>query len=193
MAVETLPPVIPLTQRRFTVAEYDQMIAAGILTEDERIELIEGMIAEMSPIGVRHVACINRLTALLTELLGRTAIVSVQNPVHIGERSEPQPDVTVLRPRSDFYGQALATAADVFLLIEVADSSLDYDRAVKTPLYARALIAEVWVINLADETVGVYTEPAEGAYRHIRTLKKGDTLTATVLSAVTLPVDQLFV
>jgi len=193
MAVQTPQKVAPLTQRPFTVAEYDRMIEAGILLEDERIELIDRAIVTMSPIGVRHVGCVNILNSLLTEALGRTVIVSVQNPVHLGEHSEPQPDVTVLRPRGDSYSHSLATAADILLLIEVAETSLDYDRTVKVPLYARAGIPEVWVINLAAETVEVYTEPGTPAYQSVRTRKKGDTLTPTALPDLTLPVDQLFI
>jgi Uma2 family endonuclease len=193
MAVQTPQKAIPLPQRPFTVAEYDRMIEAGILLEDERIELIDGAIVAMSPIGIRHVGCVHILNSSLTEALGRRVIVSVQNPVHIGDRSEPQPDVTVLRPRSDFYNRSLATAADVLLLIEVADTSLDYDRTVKVPLYAQAGIPEVWVINLAAETVEVYTEPGTPTYQRVRTLKKGDVLTPTTLPDLTLPVNQLFV
>jgi Uma2 family endonuclease len=169
------------------------MIEAGILLEDERIELIDGAIVTMSPIGVRHVGCVNILNSLLTETLGRTVIVSVQNPFHLGEHSEPQPDVAVLRPRGDSYSHSLATAADILLLIEVADTSLDYDRNVKVPLYARAGIPEVWVINLAAETVEVYTQPGDPTYQRVQTRKKGDVLTPTTLPDVTLSVDQLFV
>jgi Uma2 family endonuclease len=192
MAVETLQTAVPLTQRRFTVAEYDQMIEAGILTEDERIELIEGMIAEMSPIGVRHARCIRRLIALLSSHIGQSAILDIQNPIHVSDYSEPQPDAVLLKPNAEYY-TGHPTPADVLLLIEVADTSLEYDRAVKTPLYALAMIPEVWVVSLADETVNVYTEPADGVYRTIRTLKRGDTLTSTILPAVTFSVEQLFV
>lgn len=192
MAVETVQPAISLPPRLFTVAEYDQMIEAGILTEDERIELIAGVITEMSPIGIRHVAWVNDLNMLIIGQLGRSVISSVQNPVHIGEYSEPQPDLVVLRPRADRYRQALPTPADVFLVIEVADTSLEVDRRVKVPLYARAGIPEVWLINLVAETVEVYTEPVEGVYKSARTLKRGDAFTATLLPDLTLTVDQLF-
>lgn len=187
-----LQSAVPLTRRAFTVAEYDRLIETGILREDEQIELIEGVIVEMSPIGSRHVACVNRLNMLLVGFLGPRAIISVQNPIQLSDYSEPQPDLAVLRPRADFYAAALATPADVLLLIEVAESSLEYDRSVKLPLYARALIPEVWVINLAAETLAVYTDPAEQMYQRVHTLKKGDVLTSAALLDLALPVDTLF-
>ena len=193
MAVQTPQKAIPLTQRPFTVAEYDRMIEAGILLEDERIELIEGVIVEMSPIGRRHASYVKRLITLLGRRIGESVQLDIQNPVHLNDYSEPQPDALLLKLRADYYIEALPTPADVLLLIEVADTSLDYDRTVKVPLYARAGIPEVWVINLAAETVEVYTEPGTPTYQRVRTLKKGDVLTPTTLPDLTLPVDQLFV
>lgn len=192
MAIETLQKVIPLTQRPFTVAEYDRMIAVGILTEDERIELIEGVFVEMSPIGHRHAACIKRIIALFGSRVGPSVMLDIQNPIHLSDYSEPQPDAVLLQPSVDAYEHANPTAADVLLLIEVADSSLEYDRTVKTALYARGLIGEVWVVDLASETIAVFTDPADGRYQSVRTAKKGESLTPTALPDLTLRVDQLF-
>ena len=111
---------VQTARRLFNTEEYHRMAAAGILCEDDRVELLQGEIVEMSPIGSRHVACVNRLTQRFSTLLGKRAIVSVQNPVLLGEFSEPEPDLALLRWRDDFYGEALPRAEDVLLLVEVA-------------------------------------------------------------------------
>ncbi len=159
---------VQLARRLFTVEEYHQMTRAGILTEDDRVELIEGEVVEMAPSGSRHAACINRLTQLFSEQLTRRAILSIQNPVQLGEHSEPQPDVTLLRPRQDFYASAHPTPQDILLLIEVADSSLEYDREIKVPLYARAEIPEVWLVDLLEEQIILYRQPSPQGYQIIQ-------------------------
>ncbi len=131
-----------LLKRLFTIEEYHKMAQAGILTEDDRAELIEGEIVEMAPIGSRHAACVARLTALLSRVQDR-AILWVQNPIRLGEHSEPQPDVALLSLRPDFYAQAHPGPQDVLLLVEVAETSPGDDREVKLFLYARAAISEV--------------------------------------------------
>src|SRR5437868_12357745 len=139
---------VQIARRHFNVAEYYKMAAAGVFSEDDRVELIEGEIVEMNPIGSRHAACVGRLTKLLERLTGDRAIVWVQNPVQVSDYSEPLPDVALLNPRDDFYSQATPQATDVLLIIEVAESSLEYDRSIKLPLYARSGIVEVWLVNL---------------------------------------------
>jgi Uma2 family endonuclease len=185
--------VAPPVRRPFTVAEYDRLIAAGILQEDERVELIDGEIVEMAPISIRHAARVNVLSALFLRRVGDLASVSVQNPIQLGERSEPQPDVTLLRRRADHYASALPTAADILLLIEVADSSLEYDRTVKLPLYAQAGIPEVWIVNLAENVIEAHTQPEQGAYTHAQRAARGETLTATTLPDLRVPVDAVLV
>lgn len=148
----------------FTVAEYYQMAEAGILAPEDRVELIEGEIIAMSPIGSRHAGCVNRLTQLFSEKVSGLAIVSVQNPIRLSDSTEPEPDLALLRPRADFYAQAHPQPADVLLVVEVADHSLAYDRAIKVPLYARAGIPETWVIDLDTETVFVYQQPGAPGY-----------------------------
>src|SRR5262245_57646223 len=140
---------LPLEKRTFTVDEYHRMGAAGIFSEEERVELIEGEIITMSPIGTAHAACVNRLTALLIRKLGSRAIVSIQNPVRLNNRSEPQPDIVILKPRVDFYASATPTPKDVILAIEVSDTTVRYDRSIKVPLYARTKVPEVWIARLA--------------------------------------------
>ena len=127
-----------IERRYFTVSEYDRMIEAGILTKDDRVELIEGEIIKMAPINSRHAACVNRLNRLLNRKAGKVAIVSVQNPIHLGEYSEPEPDLALLRPRDDFYAQSHPKPKDMLLAVEVADSSAAKDRNLKVPLFARA-------------------------------------------------------
>lgn len=165
------------------------MAAAGVLSEDDRVELVEGEIIEMSPIGSRHAACVGRLTKLLERQAGDHAIVWVQNPVHVDDYSEPVPDVALLRRREDFYAQAKPAAADVLLLVEVSDSTLRYDREVKVPLYARAGVPEVWIVNLPGEVIETYSRPAGGGYLETRLVGRGASLTAAAVPALTLEAD----
>jgi Uma2 family endonuclease len=158
---------VQVLRRRFTVDEYYLMAKVGILNEDDRVELIEGEIVEMSPIGSRHAANVKRLIDLLSPHLNRRAIIGAQDPVRLGEHSEPQPDISLLRPRADFYAGAHPGPEDVLLLIEVADTSADYDRQVKIPLYARAGIGEVWLVDLTQNQVEVYRQPGPRGYRQI--------------------------
>lgn len=127
---------VQLLRRKFTVDQYHKMAESGILKEDDRVELIRGEIIEMSPIGTKHAACVNRLVNLLVLLLGKRVIVAPQNPVVLDNNSEPQPDVALLKPRDDFYATAHPQPQDIFLLIEVADSTILYDREEKITLYA---------------------------------------------------------
>lgn len=173
-------------RRHFNIAEYYKMAAAGVFSEDDRVELIEGEIIEMNPIGSRHAACVGRLTKLLERLVGDRAIVWVQNPVQVNDYSEPLPDVALLRPRDDFYAQANPQPADVFLIIEVADSSVEYDREIKIPLYAQANIPEVWLVNLPKERIEIYTQPLAGEYREIRLVKRGESLAAKSIINLTI-------
>src|SRR5436305_8187270 len=183
---------VQIARRHFSIGEYDKMAAAGVFSEDDRVELIEGEIVEMNPIGSRHAACVGRLTKLLERLAGDEAIVWVQNPVQVSDYSEPLPDVALLKRRDDFYAQANPRPSDVLLIIEVADSSVEYDRDIKMPLYARAGIPEVWLVNLPKETVEIYTRPLEGEYREIRLVKRGETLSAKSIPNLTIDAGAVF-
>jgi len=180
---------VQIARRHFNVAEYYKMAAAGVFSEDDRVELIEGEIVEMNPIGSRHAACVGRLTELLGRLVVGEAIVWVQNPVQVSDYSEPLPDVALLKRRDDFYAQANPRPSDVFLIVEVADSSVEYDRGIKIPLYAQASIPEVWLVNLPKETVEIYSQPLEGEYREIRLIKRGESLSAKSIPSLTLDAD----
>ncbi len=152
----------PLTYR-FSVEEYHKLGEVGILGEDDRIELLDGELTIRSPIGSPHFATLNRLVQLFGEHLRSKCTVSPQNPIGLGKYSEPQPDIALLKPRPDFYEAGLPGPDDVFLLVEVADASLYYDRA-KLKLYARAGIREVWIVNLSQRVVEVYREPQGDNY-----------------------------
>jgi len=175
---------VRLLKRRFTVEEYHRMAQAGILSEDDRVELIEGEIVEMVPIGSRHAASVNRLTNLLSELVGKRAIVSVQNPVRLGPYAEPQPDVALLRPRNDFYAPAHPGPQDALLVVEVAETSADYDREIKMALYARAGVPEAWLVDLQEGVVEVHRSPAPDGYRRVQQHRPGQHLSPEVSLAV---------
>jgi Uma2 family endonuclease len=182
---------VQLNRRRFTVTEFMQLTERGILSEDDRVELIDGEIIEMAAIGKRHMSCVNDTNLLLIERLGRTAIVSVQNPIVLTEHYSPEPDIAVLRPRTDRYRESYPTPEDVLLLIEVSESTLQYDRKVKLPQYARAGIPEVWIIDLDSRRVERYAEPSDDGYRIIKRLRRGQTVTSTILPALSLPVGDI--
>jgi len=162
-----------VARRLFTTDEFHQMAAAGILAEDDRVELIEGEIVRMSPIGTRHASCIDRLTSLFARRLGTRAIVRVQNPIVLSRRTEPQPDLSILRSREDFYAERHPRPTDVLLVVEVVDTSEEYDRETKLPLYARAGIPEVWMVDVVQGTVEVFRRPALRVYHERRELRRG--------------------
>jgi Uma2 family endonuclease len=173
--------VLEVARRRFTTAEYARMAEAGVLGEDDRLELIDGEILELAPIGSGHAACVRRLTGLFARLLGDTVQVSIQNPIDLDEHSQPQPDLVLLRPRNDFYASAHPTAADVLLLVEVAETSEEYDRQIKVPLYARHGIKEVWLVDLRQRRVFVYRDPSPDSYRTVRICQRSDALSSSAL------------
>jgi Uma2 family endonuclease len=177
----------PILHRTFTAAEFERMVETGILAEDERVELLDGEINAMSPIGVPHANAVRVLTNLLVKQIGHTAIIDVQNPIRLNDNSMPLPDLAALRPRS--YRSALPAPADVLLVIEVADSSRDYGRATKFPRYAAAGIPEAWLIDLPAGIVELHSELRGGFYRQITIARAGDTLVSTILTEVAIPVD----
>ena len=174
----------------FTVDTFRRLGEVGVLREDDRVELVDGQVVAMSPIGDSHAACVRRLNRLLTRNLADLAVIDVQNPVVLGARDQPQPDVTVLRPRADGYRQH-PRAADVVLIIEVADTSLAYDRDVKIPLYARAGIAEVWLVDLDGARIEVYRTPSGDGYRDTRVLARGGALSPAAFPGVSVPVAEV--
>jgi Uma2 family endonuclease len=150
------------------------MAEAGVLVEDERVELITGEIVGMTPIGSQHAGCVRGLNRQLTRALGDRALIAVQDPIVLDDTSEPEPDIAVLRFREDDYRSLHPKPADVLLIIEVADTSVDYDRNVKLPLYAQAGIPEAWLVRLREACIEIHRNPAATGYQEMRTLRSGD-------------------
>lgn len=182
---------VQILKRRFTIEEYYQMAQAGILAGDERVELLDGEIVEMAPISSRHAACVDRLNRLFSRLVGERALVRVQNPIRLGQHTEPQPDVALVRPRPDFYAQAHPRPEDILLVIEVAETSLDVDRGIKGPLYAGAGIPEMWLVALSQEYIEVNREPTPQGYRDVRRFQRGQQLRPVMIPEQALSVDDI--
>ena len=170
----------------FTTEEFHLMGEAGIFSEDDRVELLEGEIIEMSPIRSRHASCVDRLNELLVRTFGKKAIVRVQNPVVLSRHSEPQPDLALVRPRKDGYAEKHPEPVDVFAIIEVMDSSRHYDRGPKLRAYSKAQIPEVWLVDLTTDAIEVYREPILGGYRHISQFQRGQRLSLAAFPAKAL-------
>ena len=182
---------VEVTKKLFTVDEYHRMGEAGILGPEDRVELIEGEILQMSPIGNRHAACVNRATKLLVSALQDRGLVSVQNPVRLDRYSEPQPDVLVLKPRDDFYASTGHTAADVLLMIEVSDMTFRYDTKTKVPLYAAAGVREVWIEDLKNDVILVYREPSGNSYQTTFQRRHGETIASLAFPDLAFAVNDL--
>jgi Uma2 family endonuclease len=180
-----------VTKKLFTVDEYYKMAEAGIFDEDSRVELIEGEIIEMSPVGNRHIACVNRANKLFLTLLGDRVMVSPQNPVRLSNITEPQPDIVLLKPRADFYSAKRLSTEDTFLVLEVSDTTLRYDRNRKLPLYAKYGVPEVWIEDLQRGTILVYRGLKEGAYSNALAFHQGDTISLLAFPDIHFNVDDL--
>jgi Uma2 family endonuclease len=177
-----------VARRPLTVADYHRMGEVGILTERDRVELIEGELIAMSPIGSEHAGAVNALTRRLVQVVGERGIVAVQNPVRLDDLSEPQPDFAVLKPRPDDYRKATPCPEEVLLIIEVADSSLSYDRGVKRSLYARHGIPEFWIVNLTAGEVEVCRAPSGDSYASVSHVGRAGTLEPELLPGIAIPV-----
>jgi Uma2 family endonuclease len=182
---------VQLQKRYFSVDDYYRMFRVGVFSQGDRVELIEGEVIEMSPVGTRHAGCVDALNSLLSDKVGKLAIVRVQSPISVDDYSEPQPDIALLKPRRDFYRRSHPTPADVLVVIEVCDTSVDYDRNVKLPLYARAGIPEAWLVILPKDIIEVHTEPKDGKYTKVQRLKRGKTLTSSTVAGLSLKVDDI--
>ena len=167
------------------------MAEAGILAPDDRVELIRGEIVDMSPIGPRHAAYVRRLNAIFSERLRNRAIVDIQNPVELDDSSEPQPDVVLLEPRPDFYATGHPQPKDVLLIVEVADTTTKSDRQVKIPLYAEDDIAEVWLVDINEQSVEVYRSPTPQGYRQFMKFQRGQTLSIQAFPDIAIAVSEI--
>lgn len=179
-------------RHKLSVDDYHKLGEVGILTEDSRVELIEGELIDMAPIGGPHMHLVNRLTRLLVPAVGDLGVVSIQNPVTLPPDTEPQPDVTILKPVAAGAAAVVPGPDDVLLLIEVADTTLSYDRNIKLKLYARAGIEESWIVNLQSRCIEVYREPTAHGYSRKIELGPGDTISPLALPTVKVVVADLF-
>src|SRR5215469_875106 len=179
-----------LPRHLWTVDEYHRMGDVGLLHADARVELIEGEIVEMAPIGDTHAAISNRLNRLLVLAVGERGIVAVGNPVRLSPHSEPQPDFSVLRPRADYQTRG-PRPDDVMLAVEVSDTTLRRDRRVKLALYARAGIPEFWIVNLEAAEVEIYRSPADDTYASVERKGLVDAAAIEGLPGVTIPIGEI--
>ncbi|MDJ0556895.1 MAG: Uma2 family endonuclease [Microcoleaceae cyanobacterium MO_207.B10] len=182
---------VELQRRQFTVKEYHQMAESGILTENDRVELIAGEIVKMSPIGIPHAGCVRRLDMIFNDLLRGKVIVDTQNPINLSNDSEPEPDLILLQWRDDFYEAKHPQPEDILLLIEVADSTIKYDREIKMPLYAENGISEVWLIDINQQLVEVYRQPQGNSYQNVEQFVRGDILTIEAFDDINLAVEKI--
>lgn len=169
-------------KKLFTVEEYHRMVETGVLDEGSKVELIEGEIYPMAAMGSRHAACIDRLNKLLSARAGDTAIVLVQCPIELHDTSEPEPDVSLLKFREDFYADAHPKPEDTLLAVEVSDTTLAHDTSVKLPAYARAGIPKVWIVDPNSNSIQIHSNPQTGEYRNTTRIRRGDTFESKALS-----------
>lgn len=179
------------SNRRITVDQYYDMARSGLIAPDARVELIEGEVVPMAPIGDRHGSAVEELDELLHRAVAGRARVRCQMPVRLGEFSEPQPDLTVMRPRTGRNDRSHPSAADVFLIVEISDSTLRYDLDVKVPLYARHGVPEVWVIDLKHGRVHFYRSPFEGSYRDATSTAETRVTTIPGVSGATIDLSEI--
>ena len=175
-----------------TTQQYHLMHEAGVFKDGDRLELINGEVQIMSPIGRKHGACINRLVTTLTQKLGTRIVLSVQNSICLEANSQPQPDLAILKPRDDFYEAGLPTPSDILLVIEVADSSIDYDREVKALLYASAGIPEMGLFDVNKKIIEGYSQPSALGYKQIHRYDAGDCLSMLAFPEITFHWHELF-
>ncbi|MCC3414557.1 MULTISPECIES: Uma2 family endonuclease [unclassified Microcoleus] len=180
---------VEMKRRLFTVPEYHLMIKVGVFNKNNRVELIEGEIIEMAAIGTRHASCVKRLIAMFSDLERRRAILGVQDPIQLTERTEPQPDVVLLQPRSDYYATAHPIPSEVLLLVEVSDSTVDFDRDVKVPNYARSGIQEVWLWDLEENCLEVYRQPTINGYTSIQKFERGQQISPLAFPDFVVSID----
>jgi Uma2 family endonuclease len=181
---------VEVRRRRFTVEEYYRMAEVGILTDRDRVELIEGEIVEMSPIGLRHALCVAELNSRLVRGVGDRAASWTPNPIRLFPDSEPEPDIVLIRGPLSRYSQHPGPA-DVLLLIEVADTSYRFDRDVKLPLYARAGVPEVWIVDLTRDVVEVFRQPSASSYASTQRIERGGTVAPVAFPDVGLAVTEI--
>jgi len=179
-------------RHRITVDEYHRMAEVGLFAPDARVELIEGEIIDMAPIGIDHNSVVDQLNRLFVRAVGDDAIVRVQGSVRLGRMSEPQPDVVLLKPRADFYRSEFALGNHTLLAIEVSDSTLRYDRDVKVPLYARYCVPEAWVVDLQNDRLLAYGGLRCDAYEKCDSIERPQSMRVAAMPAVVIDLSTVF-
>ncbi len=189
--LETIPNP-PLMRKKFRTDEVYQMVEAGILPEESGWELIHGEIIHRMTIGSKHASIVRKLEKYLERNFGDFVMISGQNPIHIDEHNEPEPDIALLKPRDDFYAERHPVPEDVLLVIEVSDSTVDFDREVKKAIYAEAGINEFWLVNLKDSTVETFNNPSNGMYYQMRIFGRGEVVQTKNIQGISLEVSEIF-
>lgn len=182
---------VELLRRQFTIKEYNRMIETGILTKYDRVELIKGEIIQMAAVGRHHTSCVKRLAELFFLRLAQAVTIGVQDPVELDDNSEPQPDLSILRRRADFYKAGHPQPEDILLLVEVADTTIESDREIKIPLYASSNIAEVWIVDINERVLEIYREPTLHGYQNIQKLQPGQIIAMQAFPDVNFTVEEV--
>jgi Uma2 family endonuclease len=179
-------------KHRLTVDDYYRMAEAGVLAPDARVELIEGEIIDMAPIGTHHAGTVLWLHRQLFKAIGDAAFVTCQSPTRLSNITEPQPDLMLLRPREDYYRKSHPTARDAFLLIEVSDSTVRYDRDIKMPLYASYGVRESWIVDLDQQEFRCYRAPHNGSYLEVTATRSPGLTPVPALDGIIVDLSRLF-
>lgn len=185
---EKIPAIVP---KRFTVDEFRKMTEAGILPEESGWEIIDGYLVDKMSIGSKRASVVKKLNRRLTLMFGNALVVSVQDPIHIDKYNQPEPDIALLKPREDFYEEEHPRPADVLLLIEVSNSTVETDRAVKKTLYAEAGIEEFWLVNLKENTIECYSSPKNGNFRLAQIFETGESVASKKVENLVLQVEEI--
>lgn len=185
------PMSVRAPRKKFTVEQYHQMAAMGILTERDRVELIEGEIVQMSPVGPRHAICVDRLNKCFSRNLPLEAVVRVQSPIHLRDDSEPQPDLTIFLEKSGSFLSEHPRPEEILAAIEVSDTTIEYDRQTKAPLYAREGIQELWIVNCNELAIAVYRSPSPTGYQDVQSLRKEQSLAFQAFPDTLFTIEQL--
>jgi Uma2 family endonuclease len=183
--------LLEFLRRPISVDEYNQMAEVGILGRNERVELLDGDVIVVPPHGLPHFSTVARMGQTITLRLGTRALVSIQLPVMVSERSEPEPDITILGEREDFYASGLPRAPDVFAIVEVADSSLPVDAGKKLKIYAEAGVTEYWIVDVRRKAIIVHRDPAGSVYDAVHTAYRGTSVSFAAFPDETFTVDEL--
>jgi Uma2 family endonuclease len=181
----------PIERRKFRVDEYQKMVQLGILPEESGWEIIAGEIIKKIPIGSKHAGTVKRISEVIRDVIGKAAIISVQDPIHLDDYNEPEPDIALLRRRGDFYTESHPIPMEILVLIEVSDSTVKYDRETKKTLYAEHEIGEFWLVDLTNKTIEIHTQPRRGIYHNIQIFAQDEELESNAVEDLRLNVNEI--